>query len=775
MRKQLLTLGLAAISLAAVAQVPAGVPSNGLQAYYSFNGSIADLASDNNLSAMGNGALYGSDRHGNANAAAAFNTTNYLQDSGFPFPTGNFTVAFWLFSDVNQLGQFRTVVELDESIFVRYSGSGSFLSGLAGFYLSSVMEYALLDAGSFSNPTNSWQHIVMVNDATAGSVLYINGSFHSGDIGLGGAGSVSSGMGLTVGTGTSGGGENPDKRWNGRVDDLFIYNRALTAQEVTAIYSQANDGGTPPPPQCNLGTLALSNGTDICSNPNNPATLFVPGSSAPYSASLFVESNGGTGILGGSIDIGGQPFPFSLQVLYGYYPEIQGEFNVKVITPGCQSDFVTVNFLPAGDPSCLDCNLGTVTLVAGTDICANDQETTLFQAGTGGTPSYIRYVSNGGTGGPAGGDMSFSSINHPHVISQVQQSYPNNPLVGSWLVSAYDPNNASTCLTAPVEVNFLPSGDLACYPCSVGISVSDGEAFCPHEYVNIQSWGSASTNPGGYLTFELIPLEGQTTGIDLTTTVYPVFNNINIQPSQDGLEAGQYEVKLKMYYAGEEVPCDWASVSITILPETAEGCFCEIGTLLVDNGTIICPNETVTILEAGSVQLPIGRDLRFEIYDYPNYETYYEDQIPFDAPYTFTHDGTYFGEAVFYVYAGYSGGGGGGPVLPEEVTTRGGGNDICGSYEVFVTLAQSTDAECLTIGISDLGTSAISVHPNPTNGLVQLNGVQKGDLVEVTDMTGRLIGSQSMVSDNGTIDLSAMPNGLYLLRTAGGVFKVVRD
>jgi hypothetical protein len=79
------------------------------------------------------------------------------------------------------------------------------------------------------------------------------------------------------------------------------------------------------------------------------------------------------------------------------------------------------------------------------------------------------------------------------------------------------------------------------------------------------------------------------------------------------------------------------------------------------------------------------------------------------------------------------------------------------------------------VGIHSLSAAAISVYPNPTNGIVQINGVQKGDLVEVTDMTGRLIGSQNMVSDNGIIDLSAKPNGLYLLRTAGGVFKVVKE
>jgi hypothetical protein len=649
MRKQLLTLGLAAISSAAVAQ-PIGVPTSGLLAYYNFN---SDLQSHNGWHNLTWGGTQGSYVPGRPNAGEAclLNGTHLIGSMAVPLtiPTGDFTIAGWIkLENAVPNGSYPTLMEWDESLFLRlFSQQGGTVLSQQGGYLSTGGGFAVAEGGFFVSPNTQWMHLAMTQ-ANGTLKLYQNGVV-AAEISVSGNAQSNEPVGLIVGGGTNASAINAIKYLNGAIDDLYIYNRGLSQEEVQTIHNSLD---------CNLGTLALSNGTDICSNPNNPTTLFVPGSSAPYNASLFVESNGGTGIPGGSIDIGGQPFPFSLQVLYGFYPNIQGEFNVKVITPDCQSDFVTVNFLPVGDPSC--------------------------------------------------------------------------------------------------------------YDCSVGLLVSDGASFCPYESIQVQSWADASTNPGGILSFELIPLEGQGDGIPLSSYTYPIFGSFTI-PGNHSFQ-GQYSIELKMYYAGEEVPCATEAVTINFLPADDVQCTCEIGTLLVENGTVICPNETVTILEAGSVQLPIGRDLRFEIYDYPNYETYYQDQIPFDAPYTFTHDGTYFGEAVFYVYAG-----GGNPVSPVDLHTRGDGNDICGSYEVFVTLAQSTDAECLGVGIHSLSAAAISVYPNPTNGIVQINGVQKGDLVEVTDMTGRLIGSQNMVSDNGIIDLSAKPNGLYLLRTAGGVFKVVKE
>lgn len=655
MKKPILALGLAALCAVAVAQ-PAGVPTNGLSAYYSFNNNLESQNGWHNLAWGGTAGTYVPGRPGSGQACL-LDGTHLIGNMAVPLtlPTGDFTVAAWmLIENAVPFNYYPTILEWDESLFLRmHSPQGGTVLMQQGGYNSTAGGWVTPEGGAVANPSAQWAHLAMTqNNGTF--TLYRNGVALSQITVTGHAQSVES-VGLIVGGGTSASAINPIKYLNGAIDDLFIYNRGLSESEVLSVYNA------------------------------------------------------------------------------------------------------------------LDCNLGTVSIVAGTNICSNDQTITFFEPGSGGTTSVIRYVSNGGTGGPIGGDMAFSQFTHPHIISQVQSFYENNPLVGSWLVNAYDPFNPNTCFTDPVEVNFLPVGDQSCYNCSVGLIISDGASYCPHEYVQVQSWGNASTNPGGILTFELIPLEGQGDGIPLTSYTYPVYGNFYI-PGGHSFQ-GQYRIELKMYYAGEDVPCATETLTINFLPESDVQCTCEIGTLLVDNGTVICPGETVTILEAGSVQLPDGRVLGFEIYDYPDYETYYEQQIPFDAPYTFTHDGTYFGDAVLYVWAGFPGGGG---MSPADLQTRGGGNDICGSYEVFVTLAQSTDAECLTIGISDQGDADIQLHPNPTEGLLTLNGVTSGTVIDVIDVTGKCVVSFTASTDNSTIDLGALTSGVYTLRMPGASRKVVK-
>jgi hypothetical protein len=647
--KKLLAIGLAAISSAALAQ-PAGVPTNGLWAYYSFNNNLESQNGWHNLTWGGTTGTYVQGRPG-AGQACLLDGTHLIGNMAVPLtvPTGDFTVASWvLIENAVPFNYYPTILEWDESLFLRMHSQQVGLVQQGG-YNSTGGGWVTPEGGVLGNPPAQWAHLAMTQ-SNGTFTLYRNGVVIS-QIPVSGNILSNEPVGLIVGGGTSASAINAIKYLNGAIDDLYIYNRGLSLEEIQTVYGSTD---------CNLGTLALTNGTDICSDPNNPTTLFVPGSALPYNASLFVESNGGTGIAGGSIDIGGQPFPFSLQVLYGYYPDIQGEFNVKVITPSCQSDFVTVNFLPVNDPACLSCSVGTVL-------------------------------------------------------------------------------------------------------------VSDGDAFCPHEYVQLIFWEGSSSNPGGFKTYELLPLQGQENAVPLTTI--GINDNVAFYPNTFGL-VGLYEVQVKMYYAGEETPCDMVSFSINILPETAEGCFCEIGTLLVENGTVICPGETVTILDASTVQLPDGRTLNFEIYDYPNYDTYYDEQIPFNAPYTFTHDGTYFGEAVFYVYSPLAGGGGGNS--PVDLQNRGGSNDICGFYEVFVTLAQSTDAECLGVGISEAGTQKVSVHPNPTEGLLTLNGVTSGTVIEVMDVTGKRVATFAASTDNPIIDLSALNSGVYTLRMANASMKVVK-
>ncbi len=763
MRKTLLAFGLSAIASVAMAQIPAGVPTNGLQSYYSFNSSSADLQSGHDLA--GSGVAFANDRYGNASGSVAVNGPNFLQNAAFPFPSGDFTVAFWLYSEVNQTGGLRTVVEIDESIFIRYSGSQSWLTGLAGFLAPDISNYALLDAGLFPNPTNAWHHVVLTNAAATGCRVYVDDVFLDGDLAVGGAASATPGMGLTVGTGTSAGAENPDKRFNGRVDDLYIYNRALTEQEVTVLFNQANDGGNPPL-NCSVGNLLVTEGQSICRS-NIVEFIEAGTASVPPGGDIQWQATftgGGTSFTSSGVF---SQEPYELPLSVGGQFNVSYTFNVRDANSAvCATETVNVVILDSEDPACdgqAICNVGNVLISSGAQICVGES-VDFIQEGTTVFPPGVNFLSYRFT--QPGDPQGFAgTTSNPWTYTPSQP-----PGIYNLEMVVRFAGNVGICDEVNIEVELLDPNDPACgapAPCTAGqFAIADGLQLCPGQSAQPLVQGSADA---GLITYALVPLEGQQTGLDETVASGGILN-ISSTPTQDITLEGLYELRVMAYQQGGAEACDMISITVEFLAETDEACLCEIGTLMVDNGTVICPGETVTIL-TGNVQIPADRELSFEIYDYPDFNIYYEEQTPFEAPYTFTHDGTYFGEAVFYVYTF-----GSGPATPTDLHTRGGGGgDICGFYEVFVTLAESTDAECLATGINDLSGAAISLQPNPTSGLVQLVGTTKGDLVEVTDMTGRLIGSTTLEADNGTIDLSAMTSGIYLLRTAGGVFKVVKE
>ena len=78
------------------------------------------------------------------------------------------------------------------------------------------------------------------------------------------------------------------------------------------------------------------------------------------------------------------------------------------------------------------------------------------------------------------------------------------------------------------------------------------------------------------------------------------------------------------------------------------------------------------------------------------------------------------------------------------------------------------------VGIDQPQASQVTLFPNPTNGRIALRSAQPILRVELLDALGRRL----MHTTDNTLDLSAFPNGVYLLRatTASGVetHRVVR-
>jgi hypothetical protein len=109
-----------------------------------------------------------------------------------------------------------------------------------------------------------------------------------------------------------------------------------------------------------------------------------------------------------------------------------------------------------------------------------------------------------------------------------------------------------------------------------------------------------------------------------------------------------------------------------------------------------------------------------------------------------------------------------------------------GCYTVTVSdqvncIGTATTCVSFATGIATNGpVSIFSIYPNPTNGLIVIeSGVMIDRTVEVVDVTGRLILSETHASATFTIDLSAYSNGVYYLKVkeANGSkqFKVVKQ
>ncbi len=76
-------------------------------------------------------------------------------------------------------------------------------------------------------------------------------------------------------------------------------------------------------------------------------------------------------------------------------------------------------------------------------------------------------------------------------------------------------------------------------------------------------------------------------------------------------------------------------------------------------------------------------------------------------------------------------------------------------------------------GIDDVDATSISIYPNPTADLLNIS-TNTAATAELYDFSGRLMMEFDVRKSNSTIDISALPAGVYMLRMAGTVQKVVK-
>jgi hypothetical protein len=207
---------------------PPGTPGPDGIAYYPFDEgagiTTADVVGDNDGTLIGSPVwTVGKDSNG-----LQFNGNSYV-DTGTPLvdtAIANYSVAAWV--KLDSLGGFATAVSQDGSsnsgYFLQYSGQDN------RFAFSFVGVRALAPAPP---ATGQWYHLVGVRDVATGSLkLYVDGQL----AGTASACVGSAAEGNTV-IGRAQYGGNEVDHWRGAIDQVHVYDRALTDAEVTELYS----------------------------------------------------------------------------------------------------------------------------------------------------------------------------------------------------------------------------------------------------------------------------------------------------------------------------------------------------------------------------------------------------------------------------------------------------------------------------------------------------------------------------------------------------------
>ena len=210
--------------------------ANGRVAYYPFNGNANDESGNGN-NGTPSGATLTTDRNGNANSAYQFNgTDNYIRLLN-PLPIDNtFTLSFWAYNEMTG-SNYGNIISDGGS----QDGGNDFLLNLSGDRIGiradkggNSLNYEYNSPSGMSNLTisNKWVHVVWVMNPNQ-SLIYLDGS-KIAEINESGTNTGYHDLNSFIGARQVWG--SPDTFFKGKIDDIDIYNRALTPNEVLALY-----------------------------------------------------------------------------------------------------------------------------------------------------------------------------------------------------------------------------------------------------------------------------------------------------------------------------------------------------------------------------------------------------------------------------------------------------------------------------------------------------------------------------------------------------------
>ncbi len=204
--------------------IPSYVPKNGLIGWWPFNGNANDESGNGNNGTV-NGATLTSDKNGKINSAYSFNgLNNYISTSRTSL--SNFSFSIWF--NTAQIEPYSSLIDAYKENWEIY------LSSLRPTFttFSSPSKYAEYISDQ-SIIKNKWNHLVCT--FSSGTVkMYLNNllisTFQNVNITSNTNGNYYFGASIS----------GTPQFYNGILDDIAYYNRALSEQEVNQLYAQCS-------------------------------------------------------------------------------------------------------------------------------------------------------------------------------------------------------------------------------------------------------------------------------------------------------------------------------------------------------------------------------------------------------------------------------------------------------------------------------------------------------------------------------------------------------
>jgi uncharacterized protein (TIGR02145 family) len=221
--KTLLTLTLLCFGIFAQAQIPSYVPTNGLVCWWPFNGNANDESGNGNHGTV-NGATLAVDRFGNAGKAYSFDGVNdYIELPGIPL-FNNFTITARFNSNSNQTFQ---------NIMSKYDAGGGYallFGNNGGLYAHTGFSFGNNACiTNFIKQVNIW-HLVTMTYNNGSLLFFIDSSliYSCSNINVPTQNNSNTYIGRAA--------HSMSEFFSGILDDIAIYNRALSAAEVQQFY-----------------------------------------------------------------------------------------------------------------------------------------------------------------------------------------------------------------------------------------------------------------------------------------------------------------------------------------------------------------------------------------------------------------------------------------------------------------------------------------------------------------------------------------------------------